>query len=103
MFLVCAHWQVDVQGMQGRCRTAERSFIWGIVLFMVCGTSKWKCPGSQSGAQEYFGVLNHQQGECGNYGVAQAERGRSLLCGSLSPVPGGHNVIFKNACFKKYG
>lgn len=68
---------------------------------MVYRTSKRKCPGSRSGAQECLGLLNHEQGQCDNSRVAEAERGRNLLYGKLLPHPDGRDIIFKECLFEK--
>lgn len=93
------YWQMDLSFTEVGNSVLERrkGKELSIFLLVVCGTSKWKCPGSRQEAQECFGLLNQQQGQCGDYGVWQRLRevGTYFLV-VYPPLSGGHKIIFKN-------
>lgn len=61
------------RGEEAECSSFEG--LWNIQVEM---------PRSGSEAQERFGLLNQQQGQCSDYGIAEAEGGKSIPFGSLS-------------------
>lgn len=92
------HWGGEEKAVAGV--GGGRLSVWVIVLLM---SVEYSSGNAQEADPELriFGLLNHQQGQCGNYGVAEAERGRNWLYGELLPHRGGHNVIFKECLFEK--